>query len=782
MRNPYRTVIIAFLFAGFLAPASLLQAQTPQLGQDPVSDVVQAMTLQEKAKIVIGMGWSLPPLPPGAELPDWLKNREIDPDAKKYPAKVQGAAGRTHPIPRLGIPAMTLSDGPAGVRIDPFRNLDSSRAYYATGFPVATLLASTWDTSLVQQVGVAFGSEVHDYGVDILLAPALNIHRNPLNGRNFEYYSEDPLIAGKMAAAMVRGVQSNNVGTSIKHFDANNQETNRTSVNTIASERALREIYLKGFEIAVKEAHPWTVMSSYNKINGIYTAQRYDLLTTVLRDEWGFQGFVMTDWTGGDDPVAQMKAGNDLIMPGSVKQMQTIIDAIESGNLDEKVLDRNVARILKIVLKSPAFKQYKNSDKPDLKQDAKVARTAAAQGMVLLKNHNGPLPLHTHQTIALFGNTSYEIIPNGTGSGDVHKPFVIQLNNGLSDAGFSIDAELEQSYKKYIKDAKAQRPKPKSFFDRPEPIPEMAVSNNLAAEKAVSDNIAIITIGRIAGEGRDRRLENGFYLSGAEKALISNISDAFHAKGKPVVVVLNTGGAMDVASWRDQVDGILLAWQPGEEAGNAIADVLSGEENPSGRLATTFPVKYEDEPSANNFPGTPKDDPTQVIYKEGIYVGYRYFNTFDVKPAYEFGYGLSYTTFKIDNLILSSDKLASSITATVDVTNTGDVAGKDVVQLYVSAPTKSLNKPAEELRGFAKTKLLKPDEKQTLTFTINPDNLSSYNTERSAWIDEPGTYTVKIGASSADIRQTATFALPHEIVVQQTTNVLTPNINIDGMK
>lgn len=782
MRILYKTVIVAaFLFIGAI-PVTVSFAQAPQLGKDPINKVVQAMTLQEKAKVVVGMGWDLPPLPPGAPVPAWLKNRKIDPDAKKFPPKVQGAAGRTHPIPRLGIPIMTLSDGPAGVRINPYRNFDSTRTYFATGWPVATLLASSWDTTLVQKVGVAFGSEVHDYGIDVLLAPALNIHRNPLGGRNFEYYSEDPLIAGKMASAIVKGVQSNGVGTSIKHFDANNQETSRNSVNTIVSERALREIYLKGFEIAVKDAQPWTVMSSYNKINGTYTSQRHDLLTTVLRDEWGFKGFVMTDWTGGDDPVAQMKAGNDMLQPGNLKQMKTIVDAVKSGKLSEKILDQNVERILRVELMSPAFKKYNNSDKPNLQKDAQIAREAGSQGMILLKNNDNALPLKNDDKVALFGNTSYDIIPNGTGSGDVHKPFVVQLYKGLSDAGYTVDASLQDSYEMFIKYAKARRPKPKSFFQAPPPIAEMTVTSGLAALKANTDDIAIITIGRNAGEGRDRKLKDDFYLSDAEKALIHNVSQAFHAKGKKVVVVLNTGGVMEVATWRDEVDGILLAWQPGEEAGNSISDVLSGKINPSGKLTTTIPMKYDDEPSAKNFPGTPEKKPEQVIYKEGIYVGYRYFNTFNVKPAYEFGYGLSYTTFKFDNLKLSSKQLASNITATVDVTNSGSAAGKEVVQLYISAPAKELNKPSEELRGFAKTKLLQPGETQTITFTIKPSDLSSYNTATSSWIDEAGTYTVKIGASSLDIRQTDTFDLSKDIVVEKDTKVLTPQVKIDEMK
>ncbi len=563
--------------------------------------------------------------------------------------KVPGAAGTTFAIPKLGVPSIVVSDGPAGVRIDSVRKGDNSKTYYATAWPVATLLASTWDTALVKKVGVAFGSEVHDYGIDVLLAPALNIHRNPLGGRNFEYYSEDPLLTGNITAAMVNGIQSNGVGTSIKHFAANNEETNRNTINTIVSERALREIYLRGFEIAIKKSHPWTVMSSYNKINGTYTSEDYDLLTGILRKEWGFKGLVMTDWFGGKDPVAQMKAGNDLLMPGTAQQTKAIIDAVKDGSLKESILDQNAGRVLDLVFKSPAFKNYKYSDRPDLKGDAKISRTAAEEGMVLLKNETNALPLGENiHSVALFGNNGYELIAGGTGSGDVNKAYTVSLEQGLSNAGYAVDKSLTTTYTSYLAEEKIKHPK-KGFFQEfmnPTPPPaEYEAGSDLINTSASSDDVAIIAIGRNAGEGRDRKLENDFDLSETEKMLIKNVATAFHAQNKKVIVVLNIGGVIEVASWRDDADAILLAWQPGMEGGNAITALLNGTVNPSGKLATTFPVKYDDVPSAKNFPGKEFPDqattgmmgmkaiPAEVVYEEGIYIGYRYYNTFQCKAG-----------------------------------------------------------------------------------------------------------------------------------------------------
>jgi len=555
---------------------------------------------------------------------------------------------------------------------------------------------------------------------------------------------------------------------------------------------------LKGFEIAVKNAQPWTVMSSYNKINGTYTSEERDLLTTILRGEWGFKGFVMTDWFGGKDPVAQMKAGNDLLMPGTPAQVKAITDAVNSGALSMQQLDENVSRILNVILLSPSFNGFKYSDKPDLTQHAAVSRTAASEGMVLLKNKDNALPLTEVKKIAAFGNTSYDIIAGGTGSGDVNKAYTVSLLQGLSNAGFTVDADVQSAYTAYLADQKLQHPKKsmmEEFMHPTPPIAELAVDNNLINKEATSADAAVITIGRNAGEGRDRKLENDFYLSDTEKTVIKNVADAFHAQHKKVVVVLNIGGVIETASWRDNVDAILLAWQPGLEAGNAIADILNGKVNPSGKLATTFPMDYPDVPSAKSFPGKEHPEqaqggtggfmrgvPADVTYEEGVYVGYRYYSTFNVKPAYEFGYGLSYTDFSYSNLKLSSTNFNKSINVTFTVTNNGKVAGKEVAQLYLSAPAQKMDKPAEELKAFAKTNLLQPGQSQTISFTLRAADLASFDTQSSSWIAEAGKYSVKVGSSSTKIRFSSTFSLPKEVVVEKVNKVLAPKESINEAK
>lgn len=751
---------------------------------DRIDAIVKAMTNDEKAELLIGTGM------PGIEV-------LTGPVGDSKQGLVPGAAGGTAALERFGIPATVVADGPAGLRISPTRENDP-KTYYATAFPVGTALASTWNTALLNEVGAAMGNEVKEYGVDVLLAPALNIHRNPLCGRNFEYYSEDPLIAGKTAAAIVKGIQSQGVGTSIKHFAANNEETNRLTINAHVSERAMREIYLRGFEITVKEADPWTVMSSYNKVNGVYTSDSKDLLTTVLRDEWGFKGIVMTDWFGGfegfesikngkiSDVVEQMNAGNDLLMPGIPAQKKVLLDAINSGKVSADVINRNVKRILQYVFRSPVFKAYEYSNNPNSTENAQITRNAATEGMILLKNDKNALPFNdNNKNVALFGVTSYAWITGGTGSGSVNNKHTVSLLEGLTASGFKLDKDLVDMYQPFAKkeqDAEIARRKDAGVLALPDRLKEMELSDDLILQKAASSEIAFITLGRNSGEGGDRKVDNDFNLGTDEIKMLDQISKAFHAKGKKVVVILNVGGVIETASWKDKVDAILLAWQPGQEGGFSVADVISGKVNPSGKLTMTFPVKYTDTPSAKNFPGTPADNPTDVTYQEGVYVGYRYFSTFGVKPSYEFGYGKSYTTFDYSDIKINSAIFDKSVSVSVKVTNTGTVAGKEVVQLYVSAPNKSIDKPVHELKGFAKTKELKSGESEVVDLSLQPKDIASFITTKSAWIAENGSYKVEIGASSKDIRGTVTFSLPSDIEVEKVKHVFAPDTQFTDLK
>ena len=552
----------------------------PQLGKSPINEIISAMTIDEKVALLVGFG--------DEDTPDSIPSATIGFTKKIIP----GAAGITHAIPRLGIPSVVLADGPAGLRIDPKRpGTDST--FYCTHFPVATSLASTWNTPLVKSVGNAIGNETLEYGVDILLAPATNIMRNPLCGRNFEYYSEDPILAGKLTSAMIQGIQQNGVGTSIKHFALNNQETNRTGNNVLVSPYVMHELYLKPFEIAIRESTPWTVMSSYNKVNGEYASENSLLLDSILRRRWGYKGLVMTDWFGGQDAVKQTVAGNDLLMPGLKKQRKALKDAVENGKLSTHILDRNVQRILELIIKTPRFQQYDYTNTVDLGANARISRMAAAEGMVLLKNDNLTLPLDKSQTgrIALFGISSYDFIPGGTGSGDVNRAYTISLAEGLKQAGFQWDEKLAELYDTYIKKETDALPE-RQFDDPVQRIAEMELSDTLIQAQASYQDMAVVTIGRISGEFHDRNLTDDFLLSQTEQKLIENVCTAFHQKGKKVTVILNTCGVLETSSWKEQPDAILVSWLAGQEGGNAVADILTGTVTPSGKLPMTWPVNY----------------------------------------------------------------------------------------------------------------------------------------------------------------------------------------------
>ncbi|MDQ1003461.1 beta-glucosidase [Neobacillus niacini] len=745
MDNKFYKIVTAGIISVFIliangkGTAALENSISPKLvNEASIEKVIKSMTLDEKASLVIGAGYPGP----------------------------NGVAGATNAILRLGIPSIILSDGPAGVRIGGL--FAGAPPRYATAFPIPSLLAATWDVDKMAKVARAMGKESREYGVDILLAPGVNIHRDPLGGRNFEYYSEDPFLAGVMAASFINGVQSTGVGTSLKHFAANNQETNRTTINAIVPERALREIYLPAFEMAVKQAKPWTVMSAYNSVNGAFATQNKYLLTDILRGEWGFNGFVMSDWWAVKNPFGALAAGNDLIMPGVYKgpmPMPELIKAVytkasaptpdlikaavENGTLSESVLDTRIRNILRIVLKTPTFKgEYENVNynktsltKRTADEGKRIDREAAAEGMVLLKNKDHTLPFKGVHTIGVAGQNAVVdlkrnkqgIIIGGGGSSQVNvmPEDIVSLKQGLKNANYSI-VDSKNGNKMVEGLGKAD-----------------------AAFLAQHTDIGLVSIGRASTEGADRPDMN---MKPAEVQLIKDLSLAYHKEGKKLVVVLNIGAPIEVVSWRDYADAILLAWQPGQEGGNPIADVLSGKVNPSGKLPVTFPVKYSDVPSYGNFPGDLSKN--TVRYAEGIFIGYRYYDTKGIQPAYAFGHGLSYTSFTYSNLKLSSRKLNldrnEPLIVSVDVANTGNLPGKEVVQLYIHDKNSTFPRPYKELKGFKKI-YLKPGQTKTVQFTIEKRALSAFDDRLKKWVAEEGLFQVLVGSSSGNIRQKSEF-------------------------
>ncbi len=687
----------------------------------------------------------------------------------------------------LDLPAVKLSDGPAGVKSAPYLVDEDLSDSYATAFPIGSLLASTWNTELVEELAQKLGAEAKELGTDFLLTPGMNIQRNPLAGRNFEYFSEDPIVSGKMAAAIVNGVQSQGVGATLKHFFGNESESNRLYVDVVATPRSLREIYLKGFRIAIDESEPWSIMSSYNKVNGSYVGHRKDAMTDILRNEWGFKGFAMTDW-GADDvandtdsPAKLMKAGNDLVMAGGDAIKEDLQASVESGDLDESIIDQNVVRILTQAQKTPSYSNYDYSGVPDSETSIDVARRAGTEGMVLVKNDSA-LPIDgDSQTVAMFGVAQYATYKGGLGSGNVLAKYTIDIATGLSER-FTVNEDLMSWYQTYFdanKIAHYDSWGPLAYYE----IDEASVTDNsdletLLTESAESNDVAVIAISRQAGEGADRtETEGDYYLSADELEMITQVSSAFHEQSKKVVVVVNNNGVIDTSQWSDLVDGILIAYMGGQEMGYEVADLLSGDVNPSGKLAQTYPANYTDVPNADSFPGIDEDsdgDVDKIYYNEGIYVGYRYYTSKDVDVAYPFGYGLSYTTFTIDKASISnntlSDGYSGQLTLSATVTNTGGISGKEVAQVYVTAPEVKLKKPTIELKAFAKTSELNPGGSETLTFDISSFELASFDPNGDEWIIEPGTYKVYI-SNSSDISDTTpiSFNVSQEIVVAETT-------------
>ncbi|MCG6186331.1 beta-glucosidase [Maribellus maritimus] len=758
---------------------------TPKFGKDNAKEIISAMTTEEKIGLTVGDGKFLP---------------------KEKPEKIEQGTGviianqeANVVIPRLGVKKTVLTDGPSGINRDPHPE-GATEYTYTTSFPTSTCIASAWNTELTKKIGEAFGDELLEYGYDVILMPAMNLHRDPKCGRNFEYYSEDPLLSGKLAASMVQGLQSKGIGSTLKHFVGNNQETNRRTYNAVISRRALREIYLRGFEIAVKEGHPEAIMTSYNKVNGFYTAENPELLQDIVRQEWGYKGIFMTDFDGYGSAVAKVRAGNNMLMGGNMDEVRELTQAIKDKTLDESTLDENLVFNMQLKQKSPSEKGYVPTMKPDLEAHAKIAREAAGEGMVLLKNENNTLPLKEKNTIAVFGKTGYHLIEAGTGSGGIRSnKYAISVNEGLKEAGFSILPEMEKNYLDYIEKIKRENLVP-DYFNNPKMRADNGITDDQAPphfkkrlvafskEQPLSkadivkyepkSEVALITLGRSGGEN----YENGYLpITQVELDLLKNVCEIYHANGKKVIVVLNVGGVWETVTWRDYPDAILMAWQPGQEGGRAVADILTGKVNPSGKLTDSFPLKYEDVPSASTFPGLPPEDPINSFYKEGIYVGYRYYDSFDVPVAYEFGYGLSYTTFEYSDLALSSTQFSGSLQVSITVKNTGNVAGKEVVQLYLAAPTIEMEKPDKELKGFAKTKLLQPGESQELSFELAPLSLASFRSGISAWMADKGDYEVRIGASSRDIRLKASFNLSNDIVVEKVHDVLYPNFAMEEL-
>ena len=768
------------------ALSAIMTAQTaPQLNANNIEEVIKAMTLEEKAQLLVGGGND-----------GFVGSGAMLGHQKKF---VPGAAGTTVAIPRLGIPATVQCDGPAGVHIDAHREGDS-RNYYATGFPVGTCLASTWNTDLVRKVGEAIGKETLEYGCDVVLGPGMNLHRNPLCGRNFEYYSEDPVVTGLMGTAFVLGVQSQGVGVSAKHFAVNSQESDRTRVDERLSQRALRELYLKGFEMMVRKSNPWTIMSAYNKINGIYAQGNKDLLTNILRDDWGYKGIVETDWIGKreDLPVEQeVAAGNDLMMPGYPAQVKDIVNAVKSGKLDVNDVDRNVRRMLEYIVKTPRFKGYKYSGEPDLKAHAAITRQSSTEGMVLLKN-NAALPIRGLKTVALFGVNSYDFMSGGLGSGAVNVGYSVDMVTGLKNIGVATTPQLTEIYQNYVKYAKAKLKADKNpmmwFLDQGQPkLDEIDITERCVANEEPKADAAIITIGRQAGEGMDRQINGEFNLSKTEQDMIFRVSDAFHAKGKKVIVIINSGSVMETASWRDRVDAILVAWQPGIEGGNSVADILTGKVNPSGKLTMTWPIAAVDHPSTANFAkeydmytyknmeGWGKGNIPGVDFsnhEEDIYVGYRYFDTFKKDVAYPFGFGLSYTTFEMGKPSVKAN--GKNIEVSVTVKNTGKVAGKQVAQVYVTAPKGAYEKPAKELKAFGKTRELKPGESQTLKMTLEKRDLASFDEANSQWKVDAGNYLFQVGTDVESIKGTATLKVAE--YTEKTSSACAPNVQLNYLK
>jgi beta-glucosidase len=665
-----------------------------------INDLIKKMTLEEKAALCTGAS-------------PWT----------------------TTPVERLDLPELTVSDGPHGVRrVADINNLIAA-SLPATCFPTASCMASTWDVDLIYAMGQALAEECIALKVDVVLGPGANMKRTPLGGRNFEYYSEDPFLAGQMAASFIAGVQSKGVGTSLKHYAANNQEFQRLSISSEMDERTLREIYLPAFETAVKKAKPWTVMCAYNKLNGTYCSENHRLLVDILKDEWGFEGFVVSDWGAVHDRVASLKGGLDLEMPGpKERRVKAVVEAVRSGAMGESVLDESVRRILGIVFKAA---ETSKGGLFDTAAHHALARRMAAEGMVLLKN-NGILPLKEQQHIAVIGRAAEEAHFQGGGSSHINPT---QVDNPFKELQKSA-GETKLTY--------AEGYPAGTAFDQS--LIDAAVKNARSADVAL---LYLALPDSKESEGYDRP---DLDLTPQQVALIKAVT----AVQPMTVVILNNGAPVVMSEWIDGTAAVLEAWMMGQAGGGAIADVLYGKVNPCGRLAETYPLKLVDTPAHINFPG----GNGEVCYGEGIFIGYRYYDAKEVPVQFSFGYGMSYTTFtyKKPKVSAASFRDVDGLTVSVDVTNAGKVTGKEVVQVYVHDHKSGLVRPSKELKGFAKVEL-QPGETKTVTLALDFRAFAYYHPAYKQWITEDGEFDILIGASVNDIRcaQTVTLQSTQEL-------------------
>ncbi|WP_019638011.1 glycoside hydrolase family 3 C-terminal domain-containing protein [Paenibacillus fonticola] len=628
-------------------------------------------------------------------------------------------------IERLGIPSIMVTDGPHGLRkqAEGADHLGLNQSVPATCFPSAVGLASTWNRELIGQVGKALGKECQAENVAVLLGPGANIKRSPLCGRNFEYFSEDPFLSSEMAASHITGVQSQGVGTSLKHFAVNNQEHRRMSTDAIVGERALREIYLASFEGAVKKAQPWTVMCAYNKVNGEYASENKRLLTDILREEWGFEGVVVSDWGAVNERVQALTAGLELEMPSSSGAgEQKIIAAIQDGTLAAEVLDQAVERLLGLIFKAVDYKQAEAAY--DQEDHHRLAREAACESMVLLKNEDQLLPLAKEGTIAVIGAFAKEARYQGGGSSHILPTKLDNIYDEIVQAVAGADVLYAQGY----------------------PLEHDDIDHKLieqAKETAGKSEAAVLFIGlpdRYESEGYDRE---HLSIPANQLALIEAVASV-----QPNLIAVLSNGAPIEMPWLPKVKSVLEGYLGGQALGGAIASLLFGDANPSGKLAETFPVKLSDNPSYLHFPG----DGDVVEYGEGIFVGYRYYDTKNIEPLFPFGHGLSYTEFSYRNLSISSKQVRDTepVEISVNVKNVGARAGKEIVQLYIKDVQSSVSRPEKELKGFEKVHL-EPGEETKVTFTLDRRSFAYYDVSLKDWHVEAGEFKVLIGKSSREI-------------------------------